>query len=416
MLFRIMKKLLKIILVILGAVLAALLLFVLVALIANPINRASMEEYIDGWERVEYENQLTPNIDERGNYYFTTDGEFRVMQITDVHLGGGFLFSEGDRKAIYAVAEMISTERPDLVVATGDISFAVPWSGTLNNAYAHGYFTRLMENLGVYYTVTFGNHDTEKYNYHDRAAVGKMYESEELRYCLFSTGPADVYGECNHVINVTNTAGLITSSMVVIDSNSYSEKDVFGIGWDYDNVHDDQIDWYRENIEYYTQRNIDLYTKLDISARPADFDPSRLQSFMYMHIPPAEMRGAYLDAAGEGSYDADKHGIVGEGEPYVFSSEYPDGLFEEIVALGSTRGVFFGHDHLNSLRFVKDGVLLAYGMSIDYSAYAGGTGYQRGCAVLTLDGGEWDFVQLNYYSGRYDNLPDDVDMQPPLGA
>jgi hypothetical protein len=53
-------------------------------------------------------------------------------------------------------------------------------------------------------------------------------------------------------------------------------------------------------------------------------------------------------------------------------------------------------------------------MSIDYSAYAGGTGYQRGCAVLTLDGGEWDFVQLNYYSGRYDNLPDDVDMQPPL--
>ena len=403
-------KVIKVILIVVGFILATVLIVVGV----NAVNRNSIEEYIDSFERVEYENQLKPELDERGNYCFTTDGEFRVMQLTDVHLGGGFLFSSGDRKAIYAVAEMVEREKPDLVIVTGDISFAVPWSGTLDNSIAHGYFKRLMERLGVYWTVTFGNHDSEKYNYHNRAAVADMYEDEALEYCLFSSGPEDIFGECNHVITVKNGQGLITNSFVMIDSNAYTDKDIFGLGWDYDNVHEDQIEWYRDTIEYYTAKNLAVYNSLDESERPLGFDTSAVRSYMYMHIPPEEMRLAYNEAAKGDMTDHEKYGIVGEGGKVVYSSEYPDMLFETVVELGSTKGIFFGHDHLNSIHLEYEGVLLGYGYSIDYSAYAGGTGYQRGCAVLTLStDGAHRLDYYNYYSDRYESLQDGVDMTLP---
>ena len=410
-----MKKISKPIKVI-AIILAVIVGLTLIFLIANAINDAEIRSYIDSIPTVEYESQLVPSLDERGNYCFTTDGEFRVMQLTDIHLGGGFLFGSGDRKAIAAVAAMVTAEKPDLVIVTGDISFAVPWSGTLDNSVAHGYFQRLMEKLGVYWTVTLGNHDSEKYNFHSRAAVAEMYSSDELRHCLFSPGPNDVFGECNHVITVKNSLGLITESFVMIDSNAYTDKDLFGLGWDYDNVHDDQVAWYKEIIEYYTAKNLETYGALDESVRPDNFNTGAIVSYMYMHIPPEEMRTAYVEASKGDISDHERYGIAGEDGKVVYSSEYPDKLFETILELGSTKGVFFGHDHLNSLHFTYKGVLLAYGYSIDYSAYAGGTGYQRGCTVLTLREGEEPILNYyNYYSDRYEHLDDNVDMTLPEG-
>ena len=399
------------VLAIIAGVIIALFLTVL---LINAVHRDKMEAYIDSFPGVEYENQLKPSVDERGNFYFTTDGDFKVMQLTDIHLGGGFLFADGDKKALHAVAAMVAEEKPDLVIVTGDISFAVPWSGTLDNSIAHGYFKRLMENLGVYWTVTFGNHDAEKYNYHSRAAVAKMYEDEALEYCLFSAGPDEIFGESNHIIMLKNSLGIITSAFVMIDSNAYTDKDIFGLGWDYDNVHDDQIEWYRENIEYYSAKNQEAYASLDESIRPSDFS-STVRSHMYMHIPPEEMLKSYNETVARGEIaDSEKYGIAGEVDQVVYSSAHPDNLFETITELGSTKSIFFGHDHLNSLRFEREGVLMAYGHSIDYSAYAGATGYQRGCTTLTLTAsGEMMLKYTNYYSGAYDNLDDGVDMTLP---
>ncbi len=42
---------------------------------------------------VKYENQLRPSYDTNsGAAVFTTDGDFSVMQLTDVHIGGGWVF------------------------------------------------------------------------------------------------------------------------------------------------------------------------------------------------------------------------------------------------------------------------------------------------------------------------------------
>ena len=79
--------------------------------------------------------ELTPVKDaETGNWTFTTDREFKVLQLTDIHIGAGAFSLKKDAKAIDAVYTLIARTKPDLVIATGDIAYPVPFqAGTFNN-------------------------------------------------------------------------------------------------------------------------------------------------------------------------------------------------------------------------------------------------------------------------------------------
>ena len=355
---------------------------------------------------------LHPEIDENGICYFVTDGDFRVMQLTDIHIGGGFLSTAKDKKAINALAAMISAEKPDLVIVTGDISFAVPFiAGTFNNAYAHRIFGRIMERLGVYWTVTLGNHDSEAYNYYDRAAVSDMYEDEDLTHCLFSSD-GDLSGEGNHRIDVRNSAGLITESFYIIDTHAYTNKDPLGILWDYDFVKEDQIEWYRASVDEAIAHNGEIYSALSDADKALYEHLLSPKSLMFMHIPLREVKYAYDEYVNNGR---DFEGYVGEDDPIVFSSRTDEELFETVVELGSTQALFFGHDHLNSFVLEYKGVTLAYGYSIDYLAYSGidEKGYQRGCTVITCSpSGEAEITHENYYQDKYPTLYEKEDLTP----
>ncbi len=403
-----MKKALSIIL----GILAAIGLICLAFFVANELNVRAMNEYIDSFGKVEIENQLIPQLDEDGRYYFTTDGDFKVLHLTDIHIGGGVLSSKKDKQAINAVAAMISAEKPDFVVVTGDISFAVPWAGTVNNAYAHEYFKRLMENLGVYWTVTFGNHDSEIYDYHDRAAVAEMYNDEGLEYCLFSSEDGEIYGECNHVVNVKNSGGLITKSLIMMDSNSYTDEDPLGIQWIYDNIHADQIQWYESTVKELSKYNTELINSMPEEQRPENPEKfTTVQSMLFIHIPLKEVRNAYDEYLAAGEKDTRDviygGGTVGESEPYVFCSEDEEQMFETMLELGSTKAVFYGHDHLNNIVLEYKGIALSYGYSIDYFAYSGidEIGAQRGCTVITCHSDtSFEIIHENYYQDKYSPL------------
>ena len=392
-----MKKALIIIISIILIICATVGVFTLL----NKMNVAKMNEYIDSFSKVEIENQLTPEIDNDGRYYFTTDGDFKVMQLTDVHIAGGILSVEQDKKAISAVAAMITAEKPDLVVVTGDISFAVPWAGTINNSYAHEYFKRLMENLGVYWTVTFGNHDSEVYDLYDRVAVAKMYEDVSMKYCLFSSEDGGVYGECNHVINLKNSLGIITQSLIMMDTNSYTDEDPLGIRWIYDNIHPDQIEWYRRTISELNAYNERIIAPLNTES----FDDLKtVKSLLFVHIPLMEVREAVYKHLEES--DEVKHlgGKIGESEPYVYCSMEEEEMFETMLELGSTKAMFHGHDHLNNTVLEYKGITLSYGFSVDYFAYAGidKIGSQRGCSIITCHhDGTFEITHENYYQDKY---------------
>ncbi len=401
-----MKKVLKIT----GIVLASLALIFGIFAVVNQIGEGQMNKYIDTFSAVAVEEQLVPTLED-GEYSFTTDEKFKVMQLTDVHLGGGFLSRKEDKKTINAIAAMVTEEKPDLIIVTGDISFAVPYiSGTINNAIAHRMFMRLMERLEIPWTVVFGNHDSEAYNYYNRATVSKMYADESLKYCLFTPG-GDLSGEGNHVINVKNSAGLITESFYMIDTHSYTDKDPLGIKWDYDYVKQDQIDWYADKIEAHKAANAAVYATLSDEQKTAYADLLEPKSLMFMHIPLTEVKAAYDEYVANDRKDTEnvkwKDGFDGETDEVVYCSRTDVELFETVLAKGSTKGLFYGHDHLNNFVLEYKGVMLSYGFSIDYLAYSGidEQGYHRGCTIITCaPDGDATIKHENYYQDKYEPL------------
>ena len=118
-----MKKALKIILI---CILSLVAVFAALAVV-NFVIELRMRSYVDSFSKVE-PNADAPTLqyDKNGDPYFVSDRDLKILQLTDVHIGGGFLSVDEDKKVINAVAAMVEAERPDLIVVTGDISFAVP--------------------------------------------------------------------------------------------------------------------------------------------------------------------------------------------------------------------------------------------------------------------------------------------------
>jgi Icc-related predicted phosphoesterase len=385
--------------------------FALVALtgiiaIINAVSLKKNNDFIeDKVEEVVYENKLVPEIGEDENFTFTTDEDFKIMQLTDIHLGAGMLSVENDNKALNAVAAMITEEKPDLVVVTGDLSFPVPYSaGTFNNRHSAIMFARLMEKLGVYWCLTFGNHDTEAYSYYSRKAVAKIYENrEKYPHCLFMSGNENVSGSGNYIINIKNSEGKITESLFMFDSHSYTNGDLLGIFWKYDCIHEDQVKWYTKQVSALTDNNGGETPK----------------SLAFFHIPPVEMKEAYEEYKNAGYKDTKNvklvYGKIGEGDDLICSGNKNYGIFEAFQE-NNTQGAFFGHDHLNTLSVDYKGVRLTYGYSIDYLAYSGieNFGLQRGCTIITVHpDGSFENHGESYYQDKYTpiNKKETVDLE-----
>lgn len=378
-------------------------LVIIIALVIAGVNFAAVKKLIEqgnSYSKVEIENQLIPEKDENGNWVFTTDRDFRVMQLTDIHIGGGFMSKDVDQKALNAVAAMVTREKPDLVIATGDIAFPVPYTaGTFNNHSGAKAFANLMESLGVYWDVTFGNHDAEAYSYFDREAMGEFYENEDYKYCLFEAGPEDVDGYGNHVIEVKNTDGVITQALFLIDSQAYIKDNIIeSIKGTYDNIHENQVEWYENEVLRMNAEN----EKIDGKAVP-------VKSLAFFHIPLVEMLDGWTEFTENGYKDTENvkfiDGIMGEGGKIVYCGLGEDDMFEKMLELGSTKAMFNGHDHLNSGAFEYKGIIFSYGYSVDYFAYSGidKLGSQRGCTMITCKPDTTFIIdKYNYYSDRYD--------------
>jgi hypothetical protein len=348
-------------------------------------------------QAVEVEDRLAaPEVDaETGYLTFKADRDFKILQLTDTHIGGGFLSLKKDQWAINAIADLVTYSKPDLVIVTGDMVYPMPFSsGTVDNMPSSKLFAQTMESLGIYWTVVFGNHDTEVYSLYDREAISNFYETGDFKYCLYNAGPKDISGFGNQIINVENSSGVITQSLVMFDSHAY----VSGFISEYDNIHQDQIDWYEGEIERIDGINRD---------RGAD---ARVKSLAFFHIPLKEQRNAWFEYLDAGEKDTKNvkytYGVAGESGKVVYCGVGDDQLFETMLRLGSTKGVFTGHDHLNNFSLYYNGgagdeyIRLTYGMSIDYLAYPGiykKVAQRGGTVILTKADGSFDCYGLRMY-------------------
>ncbi len=397
------------------ALIISLIAVIVISVLVTTANLLSVQNLLkkgNSYNKVEIENQLVPQKDENGNWFFTTDKDFRVMHITDIHIGGGFMTKSLDEKALNAIAAMVTKEKPDLVIATGDIAFPVPYrSGTFNNFSGAKAFANLMESLGVYWDVTFGNHDAEAYSYFDRESLASFYENEDYKYCIFQAGPEDVDGYGNHTVEVKNSKGIITQAIILIDSQAYLNDSVIeSIKGTYDNIHPSQVEWYESEI-----------LRMNAENEAISKDSTPVKSLAFFHIPLVEMDDAWTEFRENNYKDTEEfryiEGLIGEQGRQVCCGYGKDDLFEKMLELGSTKAMFNGHDHVNNTTFEYKGILFSYGYSIDYFAYSGidKLGSQRGCTMITCKpDATFTIDKYNFYSERY-NIDgfarEDVTMQ-----
>ncbi len=412
-------------LIITGSVVLAIAIFLSGCAIGSAVNTNAHLALAKNMEKVAYteHEQIKPVYDESLGYWSfakDSDRDFKVLQFTDVHIGGGSFSASKDNWAMNAVATMIRQEQPDLVVVTGDIAYPVPFqAGTFNNLNATKIFANMMEQLGVYWTFAFGNHDTELYSLYGRDDICDWYNEQNFEYCLFRKGFCDskdyigddARGFGNDMIVVKNSDGSINQAIVTFDSHSYTDGDYFGIAWKYDNIHQCQIDWYAQEMDKLKQAN----------------NGNEVNNLVFFHIPLEEYRNAWANVIdsenanpqrGEkfttergttefiygkmGESDKKKNGVRTYG---VFCGSSTDELFEAGLTHGM-QGIFCGHDHYNnfSVNFTPSGaersIRLTYGMSVDYLAYAGiyKEHSQRGCTrIMVASNATFDCVPLNYY-------------------
>lgn len=433
------KRLIKA-LIITGSVLVAIAIIISSIAIANVVAVKGLLAAAKNYEKVQYVERTqyvkvdsaddatagTFYKDTDGYWTFICDGDFKVVQFTDVHIGGGSFSKQTDAWAMNAVATMIRKEQPDLVIITGDIAFPVPYaSGSFDNLAPTQIFAEMMESLEVYWTFAFGNHDTEAYSKNTRAQITAWYESRNLEYCLFERGynAGEKMGYGNNIYKVRNSAGIVTQALVTLDSHSYIDGDYFGAAWKYDNIHKEQVEWYEQEMKKLVAANVAI--------DPAYNQP--VKNLAFFHIPLVEYREAWSEVIEHGLDDNNfvpnasdgrivefNYGVMGESDKKkngqrtygVFCGLNQDAFFEKGVVNG-LQGTFCGHDHYNnfSVNYTKTftdengkeitgTVRLTYGMSVDYLAYPGiyKEHSQRGCTVIDISNdGNFDCSPRNYY-------------------
>lgn len=121
-----------------------------------------LDSYVDKVSKIDVNS--TFELEEDGYYAIrkTDNKPFRVLQLTDIHIGGGYLSRHEDMQALRIVQRAIASTKPDLIVVTGDIACAKAHiSLSRNNLNCFRILTNLLENIGIPYAITFGNHDAD---------------------------------------------------------------------------------------------------------------------------------------------------------------------------------------------------------------------------------------------------------------
>ena len=334
----------------------------------------------DIWLTQPYINSI-PNIyegrseikydDETGIYTITKQDEnFKILQLTDIHLGGGVLSYDKDMKALGAVYELLERTRPDLVIVTGDMVFPVGYASfSFNNTAPVQQFAAFMRNLGIPWAFTYGNHDTESYAATSDGDLNELYKRlsfKTSKTLLYPYVQPEITGRNNQLIEIRNADSSLNQALFLIDSNAYT-----GDGLNkYDYIHDDQVDWYKQQI-----------------LREKDEAGHTVKSMIFFHIPLQEYKEAYM-LYESGSDDVTYY--FGSNDEKMLDkvccSEFPSKLFDTAEELGSTTGFFCGHDHYNNMSLEYKGMRLTYGMSIDYLAMPGiaRDTKQRGATLITV--------------------------------
>lgn len=331
------------------------------------------QPYINTVSPIQREEDDIEYNEDNGVYTIITDkDDFKILQLTDIHLGGSPFSLSKDLKALKATEKLINTTRPDFVVVTGDLVFPMGvMSFSLNNQAPIMQFSSFMRNIGIPWAFTYGNHDTEAMSVITDEQFDELMQSLSYRNSknlLYPYIQPDIYGRNNQMIEIRHRDGTLMQALFLLDSNSYVPNGRLN---EYDYIHDDQVEWYEKQV-------------LQLSKKEGYTIPSML----FFHIPLQQYKEAFELYEKKSDQVKYYYGEIGETMiDKLCVSKYPSQLFDTALRLKSTKAMFCGHDHYNNLSVEYKGIRLTYGYSIDYLAMPGieEKTKQRGATLITID-------------------------------
>lgn len=273
------------------------------------------------------------------------EGHFRIVQFTDLHWIVSPKWEKGNDSTEALMRSVIKSEKPDLVIFTGDIVVSTqPVEGWKA-------LTLCLRESKTPFVFCLGNHDTET-----GMPIKQLYDSIRNLPCFFKHDEADplVSGAGNGYLNIMADDNRVGWHIYLMDSHAYSSvQQVKGYDW----IRFDQIRWYRELSKTLKQKN----------------NGKILPALAFFHIPLPE----YKTIANSGKY-------IGNFKEEVCSPDLNSGMLSSFIEMGDVRGIFTGHDHNNDYLGELYGICLAYGRKTGYNA-AYKEVLPRGARVIDLN-------------------------------
>lgn len=284
---------------------------------------------------------------------FDENGEFTVLHLTDFH---EYMLIEGKNFADITLVDNLKPRltqfieacleevKPDLVVLGGDnifgLSAVAEFMDTPISIMTYRAIAELFEEHKQYWTLTFGNHDSEsvldkidylnevvKYDYFIGGTEDEKYFSAKVfpTDTVIGNSHADYYVG-NYSIPVYDETGTqIAYNIFVLDSGSYTLTPSADVP--YLSITREQTDWYLSESEKLEQESGHI-----------------VPAVMFSHIPFAEMEDAY----NAGNY------LGGEEAGWMLST-IPSPIYDAILKRGDVKGVFFGHMHGSDVTVYGEG-------------------------------------------------------------
>jgi len=281
---------------------------------------------------------------------FSQQGSFKIMQLTDMHLGEAQETDWGPRQDIKTynlLSSLIPFEYPDLILLTGDQLTGNDCDENATAYYEH--MGKFLETFGIPWALTFGNHDDADLT---RNLNGSSIEAKTKRpqladalkvfpLSLTKFGPSNVTGTTNFVLPIHPADGAsdeILSQIVLLDSGGGSIPTRFDTS---------QVDWFRE--------------QLDLTPVP---------SVVFQHIPTVEFKH-------------DEERCVGTQKDGVAYLTPDSGMMDTMERDPNVLLLAAGHNHGNDYccRMDDTNLHLCFGR---HSGYGGYTAVDRGARVYEL--------------------------------
>lgn len=311
---------------------------------------------------------------ERTGLRFRPNGEFTVVQFNDTQDT-----HTTDVRTLALQEAVLDDVRPDLAlingdVINGDMSTTEQVRQALNNVVLP------MEERGIPWAITMGNHDE------DSAGSSGMTERRILefvrryRHNVNGAGARGITGTGNMVLPVRGSrGGRAKAAIWLLDSGRYAPDEIAGQDFegypDWDWLRFDQVDWYHHTSQQLERR----------SGAP-------VPGLVFQHIALWEHRFMWWDSVdsrtpADHTRALEKHAIVGERNEDECPGPFNSGLFNAMLHRGDVRGLFVGHDHVNTYVGNYFGIRLGYGPGTGFGAYGLGGAQNhrlRGARVFRL--------------------------------